>query len=152
MQQLAFNSLSLDEVMKICGYSGEAAGAQHLKYKVNGVLFNCEKNGKRFGFPNGDALSFTGKKGGIGALNLFRAVNEVEGTVLSYPDACTLLAKEVCPASLETNFHITDEARKELELRRAKMAQKSAQEAAAAQAEKEKRESIGIRCPLLGEA
>lgn len=139
MQQLAFNSLSLDEVMRICGYSGEPAGAQHLKYKVNGVLFNCEKNGKRFGFPNGDALSFTGKKGGIGALNLFRAVNEVEGTVLSYPDACTLLAKEVCPASLETNFHITDEARKELELRRAKMAQKSAKEAAAAQAEKEKK-------------
>ena len=33
MQQLAFNSLSLDEVMKICGYSGEPAGAQHLKYK-----------------------------------------------------------------------------------------------------------------------
>jgi len=139
MQQLAFNSLSLDEVMKMCGYSGEPAGAQHLKYKVNGILFNCEKNGKRFGFPNGDALSFTGKKGGIGALNLFRAVNEVEGNVLSYPDACTLLAREVCPESLDTNLSISDEDKKRLELKRAEVAKKAAKEAAAAEAEKEKK-------------
>lgn len=145
-QQSAFDVTSLTQVMEICGFGelGEKSGNTHMKYNVNGILFHLQNNSKNYSILSGDRASFMkGKRpGGIGALSLYRAVQELTGNQMDYPTACNSLASHVCPRTLDKDFKITEEEQQRLQAIR-----KANQDRIKAEREKEEKERIAKRIP-----
>lgn len=120
-QQRAFASTSLHDVMDMMGYGSTAksGGSRHIKYSVNGAVFNCMRDGDSFGIITGEVPSFMtirpGKSGvgGSGALALYRAVNDLTGSAMSYGEACDSFAQKVCPETLSDKFKLTKEELRE---------------------------------------
>ena len=84
------NSIPLTRIMEeMYGYAGEKSGSRHLKYAIDaGVLMNVEKDGRQFGALNGHTFScLEGKRGGAGAINLVRAIEEARGSRLEFAEA-----------------------------------------------------------------